>query len=623
MENPNFLKQKYNLHNAPEVDAAVKRTRIRTGEKILQKPADKIRNYLDRFKEIIDRSDDTKLKHGMDALKYVLHKEFVIKPEEIPGSYYINQQRLAREQGHGNIEITDESKKQFAKVIITDQESSLDNWIDYLSSKNATYPDWLKYYAFRSMLGLSSYDKEKHEFGKRDKGTVAPFPDLNREALAYVLDAIEKKQAGIKSDPLTNTELDKMDAEYLEKILQGENFSKLYAWAIEKVTPVSREDLANVSGEWIKYKKGSNHMPLVESLQGHGTGWCTAGESTAAMQLKGGDFYVFYSYDKKGRPVIPRAAIRMQGGQIGEVRGVAEEQNLDPYIADVVKEKLKDFPDGQIYEKKSTDMKLLTEIERKTKNKKQLTKEDLLFLYEIDNSIEGFGFQRDPRIDEIRKKRKLKEDMSIIFECLPEQIAQNKEEINKNIKAYIGDWNFDIFQTIKNYPNISHLYESFPFKKIFMQTMETDPTINSPEKAEKALKNENVYFLDTMKDVLCKIKFSQFKEKYDLVMFSFRQLGFSDVVTIEELYKKCSELGLEFCPAEVGPHLRLQYQGKEWMLICMEPIIGYKDKMFNLANVGTRSVILLRDLSHPGECKNGNVIFRFRKPIFTVGESDN
>jgi hypothetical protein len=176
MENPNFLKQKYNLHNTPEVEAAARRTQIRSGEKVSQKPADRIQNYLDRFKEITDRENPEKRERGLDALKRVLHKELIIKPEEIPDSYFANQQRLAREQGHGDVEITKEAREQLTEVIITDQKSSIDNWIDYLSSEDVTYPDWLKYYAFRSMLNMSSYDKSRHEFGKRDKGTTAPYP---------------------------------------------------------------------------------------------------------------------------------------------------------------------------------------------------------------------------------------------------------------------------------------------------------------------------------------------------------------------------------------------------------------------------------------------------------------
>jgi hypothetical protein len=120
------------LHNTPEVEAAAKRTEIRTGEEVLQNPADRI--YLDRFKEIIDRKNPEKRERGMEALKYVLHDKFVIKPDEIPESHFENQRRLAREQGQGDIEITQEMRDQLSEVVLTDQESSLDNWIDYLSS---------------------------------------------------------------------------------------------------------------------------------------------------------------------------------------------------------------------------------------------------------------------------------------------------------------------------------------------------------------------------------------------------------------------------------------------------------------------------------------------------------
>ena len=152
-----------------------------------------MQNYLDRFKEIVERKNPDDRQAGMDALKRLLYGKFVIKEKDIPESYFENQARLAREQGHGDIEISVEQKHQLAEVAIADQKSSLDTWIDYLASNDATYPDWLKYFSFRSVLGMGSYDKERKQFSGRDKGTIKPFPDLNREALAYVLDAVEKK----------------------------------------------------------------------------------------------------------------------------------------------------------------------------------------------------------------------------------------------------------------------------------------------------------------------------------------------------------------------------------------------------------------------------------------------
>lgn len=585
MENPNFLKQKYNLHNTPEAESAAKRTEVRNGEKVSQKPDAQIQNYLDRFKEIIGRPNEDDREQGMNALKHILYNKFVIKPEEIPESHFTTQQRLARELGHGEVEIGEEQREQLTEVIITDQKSSMDNWIDYLSSKDATYPDWLKYYSFRSMLSLGEYDKENKQFTKRSKTTTKPFPDLNREALAYVLDAIEKKyqpqteeQKKLEAEKRVQKEVNLTDEERevrqeerrnFDKILQGENFAKLYAWAIDKVTPASKERLTNTEGKWIKYDKGSDHMPLVESLQGHGTGWCTAGESTAQTQLSNGDFYVYYSLDENGQAKIPRAAIRMEGDSIGEVRGVGPDQNLDPYIGDVVKSKMTDFPDGEAYEKKSSDMKTLTEIDSKAKQEKPLSKEELIFLYEINSPIEGFGYQRDPRIQEIISTRNPKEDAPIVLECQREEIAYSQEEYdkavkdNKTIKAYIGPLFPQIFSQ-----NLEHIYASFPSGRIekaeaIIETYNKEELIKELEEREKLDNSEDkIYISDYARSMLQKPEFAVISkpEKINLIKLKVQDLGFSGSATTDEIYKRANELGLELCPPEVGPHLRLNYE---------------------------------------------------------------
>lgn len=265
-------KQNPKLHVSDSVEHEAKRRKIK-GEEVSQKPAERIADWLEVIKKThTGHREDPQV---MERIKNYYHKEHVIKEEEIPESHYETQRRIAREQGHGDIEVTDEMKKQLAESVIRDQESTLDNWVNYFSSPDSdSYPMWVKYWAFKGMLKLSTFDKEKHVFGKRDKGTVAPFPDLNREALAYVTDVLAKQvnKEKIEADP-ENPEL--------KKLLAEANFGKLYAYAIEKVTPTGESELENTQGEWMKYPQNSDHMPLVRSLQGHGTGWCTAGESTA------------------------------------------------------------------------------------------------------------------------------------------------------------------------------------------------------------------------------------------------------------------------------------------------------------------------------------------------------
>ena len=603
-----FLHQKDSkLHTSQPVEHEKERKEVK-GEETSQKPADKIADWL----EVIEHThtghrDDPRV---AERIKASYHKEHIIEVENIPESYFANQARLAREQGHGDIEITNQMREQLSEVIIADQQSTLDKWLDYFTSEDSdSYPMWAKYWAFTNMTKLSTFDKEKHSFSKRDKGTVAPFPDLNREALAYVIDAIIKK---VGKENLPN---DNNDPEF-QKLLQGANFGKLYAWAIEKVTPAEQNELLNTEGEWIKYNKGSDYMPLVESLQGHGTGWCIASDSTAEHYLGMGDHYIYYSYDQDGNPTIPRSTIRMEDNKIAEIRGIAYEQNLDPYIGDVVDTKMDKFPDGEQYKKKAADMKKLTAIDNKTKAGEKLNKEELVFLYEIDHSIQGFGYQRDPRIAEILQSRNPKEDAPIVFDCQPSEIAWDVNEVNENTKAYIGQWSVDIFQVVRNYPNITHLYESFPDKKIFMQSLETDSEIDSLQAATQALKDKNMYLSNFGKDILAKTEFSQTVEKYELVRFTVGQLGFPKGATTDEIYTKAEELGLELCPAEVGPQLRLQNTSKEWMLIAMKQITGRHGfpRVFGLDRYGDQPRLhasyAKSDERWRSHCE---FIFRFRK----------
>ncbi len=81
MENPNFLKGKYNLHNAPEVKKQAERTEARTGEKVPQDPSSRIQNYLDRFTEILEREDPDKRERGLEAIKRILYRDNIITPD--------------------------------------------------------------------------------------------------------------------------------------------------------------------------------------------------------------------------------------------------------------------------------------------------------------------------------------------------------------------------------------------------------------------------------------------------------------------------------------------------------------------------------------------------------------
>ncbi|MBI4022151.1 MAG: hypothetical protein HY372_02245 [Candidatus Andersenbacteria bacterium] len=65
------------------------------------------------------------------------------------------------------------------------------------------------------------------------------------------------------------------------------------------------------------------------------------------------------------------------------------------------------------------------------------------------------------------------------------------------------------------------------------------------------------------------------EEDVDLVRLSVYDLGFKEGARYDAICAKALELGLELCPAEVGPQLRLQYPDQprdEWLVIAMEAI---------------------------------------------------
>lgn len=621
-----LLEQKYDLHKAPEVNEAAIRTESRTGNQVSQNPLDRIQNYLNRFREITEREDPQQRERGMEAIKRLLHRDNVIKPDEVPESYWENQRRIIRERGQGadlaHVDF-EEVKRQNTEAIIADQRTSLDKWVDYLSSADAeaAYPDAAKYWALRGVLALSTYDKENKKFRSRkdDQGKTSPFPDLNREALAVAIDMVVKRVANKAEYAAielrirqTKNKIRALSGQLrggdasVQKVLEVEeqqlatlhsqedsllgfgellsptkdetkvqkearlnsrsriyqqieqaNFAKVYAWAIEKATPTSAESLSNTQGAWIKYEQGSDHMPLATSLQGHGTGWCTAGESTAETQLQGGDFYVYYSNDSGGKPTVPRVAIRMEADTIAEIRGIAHEQNLDPYVAPIVEAKLEEFPDGKAYRKKVADMKHLTEIDRKTQSGALLDASDVAFLYEVDNPIQGFGYSRDPRIEELRNQRNLEEDMPIVFSCEPSQIAHTLEELRPDTRAYVGPLVSGIFNKLQRY-DIEHIYTSFPERKIRRQKIEIGG------KTKEELWGELIQAgIDVTPDAQAMIESSKFTtlpmpRTLNIAILKGRDLFAGTSKTPDHVYKAAQKLGLDLCPAEVGPLLLLQ-----------------------------------------------------------------
>jgi hypothetical protein len=605
MENPNFLKQKYNLHSSEEVEKAALRTEQKTGEKVPQNPDAQIQNYLDRLECLaLDPEKEQSKKtlnnesrpRALSLLREMLMNKYVRPNKEkmAEGAARV-EERAARERGI-EAHYGEEELEQRGEIAVADLEKSLDNWIMYLSDQNEPYPTWFRYYAFRNVLDMGDFDKDKGEFTKRSQGSTKLFPDIDRGALAFVEERIEaaKDPAALekiqRAQKATETPADQILTKAQADAFAKMSFSKQYTEGIKQNGEITPEMREITEGKWVKYQQGTDPTSLWASLQNKGTAWCTKGFGTAETQLNGGDFYVYYTNDKTGKAAIPRIAIRMQEDGIGEVRGVADnQQNLEGNMTEIAEAKMNELPGAESYRKKSGDMKQLTAIEKKVNQGQNLNRNELVFLYQINSKIEGFGYKDDPRIQEIILTRKLKEDAPIVLECEPEEIAYGQEEYdkavkdNKTIKAYIGPLFPQVFSQ-----NLEHIYTSFPNGRtekaeVNIGNKTKEDLIKELEEREKSTNPEDkIYIYSGAKSMLQKPEFAVISkpEKRNLIKLKVQDLGFEKNPTTEQIYKRAEELGLELCPPEIGPHLRLNYQEifkreqakGEWLRIGMKQI---------------------------------------------------
>ena len=390
----------------------------------------KIEKYMQRLEDVTKRASEH---NKISLIKMYYYKKYVIKEQNVPESYFKKQEKIALDRGYGHVKYDEKTKKQEIEHIINEQKKSLDMWLDYLFSKDTDmYPTWFKYYVFQGMLKLGFFDKEKNSYTKRTESTIKPFIELNREALSLIYSELVK---------VLNKE--SIDDKKLNELINNGSFSKLYSYAILKLDSVKDDGFKSDDGIWKKYNKGSNPEILFNDINGKGTGWCTAGGiKTASNHINGGDFHVYYTKDREGNYTKPRIAIRMEGNQIAEIRGISENQNIEANMEKVVDKKLEEFPDRDKYKKKVKDMEMLTYIYTKHENKGELTKTDLRFLYEIDDKITGFGYARDPRIEELLQERNVRKDLTLVLDCKEKNISLTEEEaLNGNIIYHYGNLN--------------------------------------------------------------------------------------------------------------------------------------------------------------------------------------
>lgn len=549
--------RRHNLHKKPEVLAAANRTRQTRGtsEPDPHDPDAIIKNYIDRFTQIFSRQntpEDPKAKErGLTALKQVLHKRFIIGSDSSNfDGYFASQAQHAESLGQEYKTPTADEQEQRIQSIITAQQNSLDVWIDYLASDQSNYPPEQKYLALSSILKMGVYDSDTHTFSQRYKKTYKPFPDLNSEALGIALTHIATGEA--------------------------EDFSNTYGEALHTVSKQAEtlaEQREQARGEWRLYPRGSDYHQLMEATANLGTGWCFAtNELDAKNYTAKGDQWLYFTPGTDGTLTVPRIGISIRDGKIFEAHGVVKGQAMEGDMAKIAQAKLAEFPGHELYEKRTQHTEQLVAIEQKIKAKQPpLDQKELAFLYEVDGSIATFGRGKDTRIAECLAGRDVNADMLVMFGCTSlDQIAHSQTEVRADTKAYIGPLYPNIFKDLYHLENI---YTQFPEKKIHRTKVEIGG--KTRQQLQTELEAKNIQTWGSGKEMIQKIAMSTERTSVEIVEFTIADLGFPSGCTRAKLFARAAELGLEFCPAEVGPHHRLQYTDQpdgELLSIGMEPI---------------------------------------------------
>jgi hypothetical protein len=365
---------------------------------------------LDRF--VSSRADAESRLYERDVNKLLIHRD------DIPDSYWTQQEQIARDNGRGTIVLSEYVKSTMARKIVEQQRESLEEWATYM--QDAPYPMWFKFYAWDGMSKMGVFDNGLGQYRKRDKTTVAPYPALNPAVLARTYEAVQNIHADTEAN-----------GDELQKLVRGGNFNKIYSYLLlnQKAVLATPERPEDVRGDWIRY---TEHDVDALAAAAEGTPWCIAGKSMAASYTTGGgEFFLFHLEDPKTGKLsaTAAAAIRMSEGEVAEISGLkgGKNQFLEDSLVPTVREKVQSLPGGEKYLIAFEDKQRLIAIDRKMQTQEELSTSDLIFLYEIDRPVEYIDtYQHDPRRKEFLADRTLSDDMEQIFGKLPPDILLKK-----------------------------------------------------------------------------------------------------------------------------------------------------------------------------------------------------
>lgn len=419
---------------------------------------------------IVTNDKDLIGKNLEDNVRNLCYEKYVIKPENISRKYYAKIEKRLFDLGYGIIHLNDtaikyaninkELRDEYTFMVIREQKDGIDTWLNYLSSNKSNHiPTWAKLTVFNEILDIDNSDNGEI---KNRINTPAPFVRFDEEVLNKCIDIIKEKYG-----ELTDTGIKK------------EMFRHIFKYLYVRELHLKDKRLKDITdGIWIDYHcetidvvsnkmlegKITEYERLHNSIKGYNTGWRISkivdydSFKRNIPQPCKISYHVYYTKDDNGEYKIPRMYIRTgEYGSPEEATGINE-----AFIEDKLEEKLNERLNeigvrrwAVVANKLMTagllrtvqQMKRLDELYKNRKDR-ELTKEDLTFLYEINESIVSFVDTRDPRIAKLKKGRNKREDLAIVFDCKPEEIGLEKDDLYNNQLVFYD--NFIIYNNMYN-----------------------------------------------------------------------------------------------------------------------------------------------------------------------------
>lgn len=238
-----------------------------------------------------------------------------------------------------------------------------------------------------------------------------------------------------------------------------ENFKELYYAGVAEFNNVVREasevTLKNVNtydmGRWIKFdgraSDSENYAENVLKLKTlvQDTPWCT--KTLASTQLEQGDFYVFIDNDNK-----PHIAVKMNGNEIDEVRGIknGNNQELEEEYRDVAisfLENNKDIKNGKNWLDKEEWNKRLIGYSKKIDDGTFNSEETPKLIEDLLHSDYRSHFNANSNLEELKQRLpKAKRYLAEYYNCTEEEICLDnyfpEKETRCPYKLILGDANF-------------------------------------------------------------------------------------------------------------------------------------------------------------------------------------